>query len=142
KGACARLRVINKYPDQDLFRSYFYLTSFTMNAGVTASIPAPGSTTQTSTPDVGVLGVTPASGSGGAPGLWRYGLLEHAAQEPRSPERWVAFVGSGKDSTGFWQFRFIAQIRGMLVTPTRRGSLSNGTSDKAPFYTSNGTAAA
>lgn len=142
KGACARLRVVNKYPNQDLFRSYFYLTSMTMNAGVQAWIPAPASDTQTSTPDVGVLGATPASGSGGAPGLWRYGLLEHSAQEPRSPERWVAFVGSGKDSTGFWQFRFIAQIRGTLVTPVLRGSLSDGTRDKAPFYSTNGTAAA
>ncbi len=146
-GACARIRLINSYANQDVFRSYFYLTSLTPPTSCTTGcsihvwIPSPGSNIQTATPDTGLLGVTAASGNGGAPGLWRYGLLEHSAVEARSPERWVAFVGTGTDTTGKWNFHFVAQVRGMLVTPTRRGSLLNGTIDKAPFYTSLGTGA-
>jgi hypothetical protein len=153
KGSCVRWRLFNAFAAQDLFRGYFYLTTLTppttctTGCAVTVKIPAPGASVQTSVSDPGLLGITPASGSGGAsasggaPGLWRYGLLEHSGPEVRAPERWLAFVGTGTDpTTGKWGFHWVGQVRGTRVTPTVRASLRDGTMDKAPFYTADGIA--
>lgn len=146
-GSCVRWRLMNAFPNNDLFRSYFYLTSLTPPSGcpagctVTVGIPAPAADTQTSTNDAALLGTTPATGTFGSPGLWRFGLLERATPEPRGRERWLAFTGSGVDPrTGRWSFHWVGQVRGVLVKPTVRGNLVNNSFDKAPFYTSNGFA--
>lgn len=147
KGACVRWRLFNSFPDSDLFRGYFYLITLTPQASCTAPCPVvvgiapPGPGVQTSIPDPGLLGTTPASGNAGAPGLWRYGLLEHSGPEPRGQERWLSFIGSGTDpNAGKWTFHWVGQVRGALVKPTVRGNLENTTIDQAPFYTSNGVA--
>jgi Tol biopolymer transport system component len=115
------------------------MTSLTPNTGCTVAVPAQAANTQTSISDPTLLGVTPTTGTSGAPAIWRFGLLEHAGVETRAPERWLAFTGTGTDpSTGKWGFHWVGQVRGALVTPTIRGSLKNGTRDQAPFYTSIG----
>ncbi|AKF06978.1 hypothetical protein DB32_004127 [Sandaracinus amylolyticus] len=130
-GICQGVRLRNLYPGQQIERAYAELIELTPN-GTTTSVEIVPNGAQIATPDFGFGEPTIPNG------LFRFGELGRGSSSIANSVtmRW-AFRGT---TTGTeFTFRFLVQVRGLLVTPTVRASLSNGVRDNpgAGAYPSN-----
>lgn len=117
-GVCVDVRMRNMYTLQ-LERVYVELVSLTPS-GMTTSVSA-ASMPYTARSD---FGITPDFTNA----MWRYGEIARSTSVTGSPAIHWAFTGStpaGQDFT----FNFLAQVRGLVVSPTRRATLASGQTD-------------
>ncbi|UJR80438.1 TolB family protein [Sandaracinus amylolyticus] len=128
-GVCQQVRLRNLYSTQ-IERAYAELLSLTPT----------GSTTSVSVPAQPFAALADFSLAPTVPnGLWRFGEIGRDGTATTSPTtRWV-FHGTTPAGTEL-TFRFVVQVRGQLVSPTRRASVV-GNDDPAADYPARTTGA-
>ncbi|AKF06971.1 Hypothetical protein DB32_004120 [Sandaracinus amylolyticus] len=121
-GVCQQVRLRNLYATQ-IERAYAELISITPT-GATTSVSVPAQPFA-AVPD---FSLAPAVSNG----LWRFGEIGRNGTATTSPTTHWVFHGATPPGTEL-TFRFLVQVRGHLVSPTRRASVV-GNDDPATDY--------
>lgn len=123
-GVCQRIRMRNLYAGSQLERVYAELTSLTPTGSTTAvQIPAQPFAAPA---DFGLAAPAVANAR------WRGGEIGRSSPTTGGVTNWWAFTGSTPSGSTF-TFSFRLQVRGQIVSPTRRANVV-GNDDPAANY--------
>ncbi|UJR80432.1 TolB family protein [Sandaracinus amylolyticus] len=120
-GVCQGVRLRSLYTNQQVERAYAEMLELVPTGDTTSAEIVPNAL-QIATPDFGLAAPPVANG------LFRFGELGRASTTVANTAtmRW-GFRGTTAGTT--FTFRFVVQVRGLLVTPTVRASLADGARD-------------